>query len=55
LAYLLATAHFLQAGSDHRNVYAFSAIVLCTLVNLVLLVFRVLAESRARPQRVAES
>jgi methionine sulfoxide reductase heme-binding subunit len=53
LAYLLATAHFLQAGSDRRNRLAFGAIVLFTLLNLVLLVFRVLAESRPRQQRVA--
>jgi methionine sulfoxide reductase heme-binding subunit len=51
LAYLMATAHFLQAGSDHRNPFAFTAIVAATLVNLVLLVFRILAESRPRPQR----
>ena len=53
LAYALSTAHFLQAGSDHRNVLAFGVIVLFTFTNLVLLVFRVLAESRARPQRVS--
>jgi methionine sulfoxide reductase heme-binding subunit len=53
LAYLLATAHFLQAGTDRRNVFAFGVVVLVTLVNLVLLVFRALAQSRPRPQRVA--
>jgi methionine sulfoxide reductase heme-binding subunit len=52
VAYLLATAHFLQAGSDHRNPLAFGAIALFTLANLVLLVFRILAESRQRPQRI---
>jgi methionine sulfoxide reductase heme-binding subunit len=49
LAYLLSTAHFLQAGSDHRNVFAFGIIVVFTVANLVLLVFRILAESR-RPR-----
>jgi methionine sulfoxide reductase heme-binding subunit len=55
VAYLLATAHFLQAGSDHRNPFAFGVIALFTLVNMVLLVFRILAESRQRPPRTVTS
>lgn len=48
VAYVLSTAHFFQAGTDHRRAPALLAIVAMTGVNLGLLSFRILAEPRAR-------
>ena len=58
VAYLLSTAHFFQAGTDHRRAPALLAIVAMNGLNLGLLSFRILAEPRARravgrPPRVA--
>ena len=47
-AYLLSTAHFIQAGSDHRRSFVLLGIVAMTGINLALLSFRILAEPRAR-------
>ena len=48
VAYLLSTAHFFQAGTDHRRAPALLAIVAMTGLNLGLLSFRILADPRAR-------
>ncbi len=48
VSYLLSTAHFFQAGTDHRRAPALLAIVAMTGLNLGLLAFRILAEPRAR-------
>ncbi len=58
VAYLLSTAHFFEAGTDHRRAPALLAIVAMTGLNLGLLSFRILADPRARravgrPPRVA--
>ena len=60
IAYLVSTAHFFQAGTDHRRIPSLLAIVGMTGLNLGLLSFRVLAEPRAlrstnRQGRVAEA
>ena len=47
-AYLLSTAHFFQAGTDHVRSAALIAIVVMTGANLALLSFRLLAALRAR-------
>ena len=47
-AYLLSTAHFFQAGTDHRRAFALVGIVALTGLNLALLSFRLLAAPRAR-------
>lgn len=48
VGYILSTAHFLQAGTDHRRAPALLAIVAMTAANLGLLCFRFLAAPRAR-------
>ena len=48
LAYLLSTAHFLQAGTDHRRAPVLIVIIAITATNLGLLSFRILASPRER-------
>ncbi len=51
LAYALSTIHFLQAGSERHHPVAIAAVIAVTGVNLTLLVFRILADSRAPRSR----
>jgi predicted ferric reductase len=58
LAYLLSTAHFLQAGSEASNRLIRLVVLGCTAGNLVLLTFRILADGRmpkSRTPRKADS
>lgn len=48
VAYLLTTAHFFQAGTDHRRSPVLLLIVAMTALNLGLLSFRLLASPRTR-------
>jgi methionine sulfoxide reductase heme-binding subunit len=48
LAYLLSTAHFWQAGTDHKRAAALLLVVAMTGINLALLSFRLLAAPRSR-------
>ncbi len=49
VAYLLSTAHFLQAGTDHGRAPVLLIVVATTGLNLGLLSFRILAVPRTRP------
>jgi DMSO/TMAO reductase YedYZ heme-binding membrane subunit len=51
LAYGLSTIHFLQAGSERHHLMTKVAVIAVTGVNITLLVFRVLADSRAPRSR----
>jgi methionine sulfoxide reductase heme-binding subunit len=48
VAYLLSTAHFLQAGTDRRRMAVLVLCIAMTGMNLALLSFRLLAAPRAR-------
>ncbi len=51
LAYILSTAHFLQAGSEAGNRVIRSIVLACSAGNLALLTFRVLADGRTPKSR----
>ena len=48
IAYLLSTAHFVQAGTDHGRAPVLLTVVVMTGLNLGLLSFRILAVPRTR-------
>ena len=48
IAYLLSTAHFVQAGTDHGRAPVILTVVVMTGLNLGLLSFRILAVPRTR-------
>jgi methionine sulfoxide reductase heme-binding subunit len=48
VAYVLTTAHFLQAGTDHRRFPILVLIVAVSAINVSLLSFRLLASPRSR-------